>query len=154
MTLAQQSQIAASLLWLALILGPPLALALGAGMIYMDGATRGLNTVPVRTDNRAILLLLMVALAVWVLLLKFLYLPIIGFDAQFLSLNYLTTYNYADIRSVQTLWHLTRDWVATRPFEAVTLLSFVPLISASVLIFARALGRSAALPGPPQRYWR
>ena len=78
----------------------------------------------------------------------------IGFDAQFLSLNYLTTYNYADIRSVQTLWHLTRDWVATRPFEAVTLLSFVPLISASVLIFARALGRSAALPGPPQRYWR
>jgi hypothetical protein len=69
-------------------------------------------------------------------------------------LNYLTTYNYADIRSVQTLWHLTRDWVATRPFEAVTLLSFVPLISASVLIFARALGRSAALPGPPQRYWR
>jgi hypothetical protein len=154
MTLAQQSQIAASLLWLALILGPPLALALGAGMVYMDGATRGLNTVPVRADNRAILLLLLVAFAVWVLLLKFLYLPIIGFDAPFLSFNGLTTYNYADIRSVQTLWHLTRDWVATRPGEAVLLLSFLPLIGASVLIFARALGRSAALPGPPQRYWR
>src|SRR6476469_9893477 len=66
MTIAQQSQIAASLLWLALILGPPLALALGAGMIYMDSATRGLNTVPVRADNRAILVLLLIALAVWV----------------------------------------------------------------------------------------
>jgi len=154
MTLTQQSQIAASLLWVALILGPPLALALGAGMVYMDGATRGLNTVPVRADNRAILLLLLIALTVWVLLLKFLYLPIIGFDAQFLSLTGITTYDYGDIRSVQTLWHLTRDWATTRPFEAVTLLSFLPLMAASVLVIARALGRSAALPAPPQRYWR
>ena len=154
MTLALQTQIASSLLWLAVILGPPLALALSAGMIYTDSATRGLNTVPVRADNRAILLLLLIAFAAWVLLLKFLYLPIIGFDAQFLSLDGITTYNYSDIRSVQTLWHLTRDWATTRPFDAVTLLSFLPLISASVLIFARALGRSAALPAPPQRYWR
>src|SRR5205823_2936250 len=138
MTLAQQEHILSALIWLALILGPPLLLALVAPMFYIDGASRGLHLREVAIDNRAPLLLLIIGLCVWVLLLKFLYLPLVGFDTQFLTIGGFTQYDYTDLGTLKTLWGLTVDWVQRNPGSAIPLLAFPLLLGGAVLFVARA----------------
>src|SRR5262245_1655310 len=112
MSLQQQGQILAALIWLVILLGPPLLLAILTPMFYVDGATRDPHSQPVKADNRATLLVLFISFCVWVLLLKFLYLPAIGFDAGFLSINGFSQYSYTDLNTLKTLGTMTLDWIA------------------------------------------
>lgn len=154
MTLAQETQILSAFLWFMVLMGPPLALALLAPMMYVDGATRGYGQIEVKTDNRAMLLLLFIGFVIWILLLKYLYFPLIGFDTSFLTFEQLPRYNYGDLKSLNTLWTMTLDWIGRSTVPALLLLSFVPLLWAAVLVIARMMGARAASPDIRQTRWR
>ena len=154
MTLAQQGQLVASFIWLLIILGPPMAVAMLAPMLYVNGASLGVGSVRVRADNRANLLLLLVSFAAWIVLLKFLYLPIIGFDTHFLSFSGAMTYNYGDLTTLGTLAGMTADWIRRSTLEAILYGAAAPMLAAAVLIFAREWGRAAARPAAPHTRWR
>jgi len=153
MSLAQQVQFLASALWLVILLGPPLALALLAPMMYVDGATRGIPTASVRTDNRVTLLLLLLSFAGWVAVLKFLYLPAIGFDTDFLTFTGMAHYNYGDLQTLGTLWGTATHWAGHSPLQAAALLGCVALVVTAVLVIARELGRAATRPVVRHPYW-
>jgi hypothetical protein len=154
MTLAQQGQLVASFIWLLIILGPPMAVAMLAPMLYVDGASLGPAATRVRADNRANLLLLLVSFAGWIVLLKFLYLPLIGFDTHFLSFSGVMTYNYCDLTTLGTLAAMAADWIRRSTLEALLYSAAAPMLGAAVLIFAREWGRAAARPPVPHTRWR
>lgn len=149
---AQSMQIGVSLIWLLILVGPPLALTILTSMFYLDAATRDVSLAPVRTDNRAMLLVLLVSFTVWVMLLKYLYLPLIGFDSSFLSVNAIQINDYTNANTLRTLWERTRDWATGSTGQALSLISFPLLLSAGVLFVARSMGRAAATPPPPHHY--
>ncbi|HUS15412.1 MAG TPA: hypothetical protein VM536_10395 [Chloroflexia bacterium] len=148
MTLAQVSPILSMGLWFLILVGPPLALALLAPMMYVDGATRGFGQVPVRTSNWSMFVILLLGFSLWILLLKLIYFPIIGFTADFLTFDNVTRFDYGNLKMVNALWSQTLSWIGRAPVQALLLLLVVPLLGTAVLIVARVMGRSAALPGP------
>ncbi len=152
--LVDQGRILASLIWLAILLGPALVLTFLAASIYVDSGTRGVNLRPVRVDNRIFLLLLVVSFTGWLLMLKFIYLPAIGFGTQFLTVDGATRYNYTDLYTLQVLGTMALDWVRNQPWQAGLMLGCLPIICVAVLLMARALGRSAAMPLPPKTVWQ
>jgi hypothetical protein len=154
MSLQQEGHILAAFLWLVILLGPPLALALLTPMFYVDGATSSPHSQPVKVDNRATLLLLLITFCAWVLLLKFLYLPAIGFDTDFLTVNTFAHYDYTDLGTLKTLGDMTLNWIGRDSVAAIGMLAFVPLLGMGILFMARTQGRAAATPPTPQTRWR
>jgi len=144
----------ASLLWLGILLGPPLALTLLAPMLYADGATRDAGMMPVKTDNRAALLVLIASFAGWLMLLKYLYLPAIHFETNFLTFTGLVHYDYTDLKTLGALWDKALAYLQAYPLPALAMLAIVPVVDAIVLTVARQMGHAASLrPSHSQRWF-
>ncbi len=154
MQLAQEFQILAALLWFLLLVGPGMIVATFANMMYVDGATRGPSAVEVRTRGAATLMTWFIADVIWLVLLKLLYLPAIGFDNNFLSVNGATAFNYTDIYQLQVLWGMTLDWLGRNPGQALLYVAFPALALTAIGVIARFRGRAASIPEVPKSEWQ
>ena len=153
MQLAQELQILAGILWFLVLVGPGMIVATFANMMYVDGATRAPNAVEVHTRAPATLMTWFIAEAVWLVLLKWLYLPAIGFDNSFLSFNGATAFNYTDLYPLQVLWGLTWTWLTHNLGQALLYIAFPVLALTAIGVIARYRGRAASIPEVPKSEW-
>ncbi|MDQ2805915.1 MAG: hypothetical protein M3Z04_03170 [Chloroflexota bacterium] len=153
MQLAQELQILAGLLWFLLLVGPGILVATFANMMYVDGATRAPGAVEVHTRAAATLMTWFIAEAIWLVLLKVLYLPAIGFDNSFLSFSGASAFNYTDLYQLQVLWGLTWTWITHNPAQALLYIAFPVLALTAIGVIARVRGRAASIPHIPKSEW-
>src|SRR3954452_6661400 len=89
-------------LWLILLFGIPLALAVATASLWADGlASAGGRP---RFNNGVVLLLLLIYTAFWLLLLRFLYLPGLRFDPAVTSITPLFNPGFRALTAMQQLY--------------------------------------------------
>lgn len=154
MTLAQQGQILAVVLWFLIVIAPGMLVATFANMMYVDGATRAPGALTVHTNMLHTVITAFVADVVWVILLKYVYLPAIGYDNSFLSLQNISAFPFTDTYQILVLSGMAAAWPGRDTFRAALLILFPVLIIVGIGLIARARGRLASIPPPPKSEWQ
>jgi hypothetical protein len=143
-------RILATVIWLILLFGVPLALALGTVSLWADGLSSaggkpGFN-------NVVVLLLVLVYTVIWLLLLRLIYLPGMGYEASITSLTDIFSPTSESMPALQRLFNRFTDWLQREPITAGIRLVLLAAVLAVPLVLARVLGeRSNPLPGRPRR---
>lgn len=125
-------------LWLILLFGIPLALAVATVSLWADGlASAGGRP---RFNNGVVVLMLLIYAAFWLLLLRFLYLPGLRFDPEVTSITPLFSPGFRALTAIQQLYGDFMGWLQVNPLSAAGQLLLVAAVLGAPLFLARVMG--------------
>lgn len=131
-------QLLASILWLILIFTLPVALTFASVSVWADGAAHaggqpGFN-------NVLVLLLFILYTALWLVLLRVVYLPAMGYDPTLITLPGPFEERFSNLGAIQQLWDTFTGWVRLDPLGAGARVGMLAVLVALALVAARYLG--------------
>lgn len=142
----------ATLLWLALFFGVPLVLAIGTVSLWGDGMSASGGR-PV-FNNAAVLFLLIIYAVVWLLLLRFVFAPGIGYDTPIANVSDLFSPTYDSLPALQRLYDRFTGWLQRDPLNAGLRLGVLVILLGLPLVTARIVGEWGARRRTPSPGWR
>ncbi len=131
-------QLLASILWIVLIFTLPVALTFASVSVWADGAAHaggqpGFN-------NALVLLLFVLYSALWLVLLRVVYLPAMGYDPTLITLPGPFSEEFATLRAIGQLWDTFTGWVRLDPLGAGARVGMLAVLVALALVAARTVG--------------
>ena len=127
-----------TLLWLVIIFALPVGLTIMSAGFWGDGV--GAAGGQPHYTNSAMLFWAVLHTTAWVLLLRYLYLPAVGFDANVMSLAGPFTPRYASLLALQRLVNDFTGWYVRDPVEAGIRTALLVVLLVIPLLAARMLG--------------
>jgi hypothetical protein len=147
-----EERILATIIWLVLLFGVPLALAIGTVSLWADGmSTAGGKPT---FNNVVVLLLILIYTIIWLLLLRMVYLPGIGYDANITTLTDIFNPTYESMPALQRLFTRFTDSIQRDPLAAGIRVVLLVVVLAVPLVLARFLGERSNPAPRRQSRWR
>ena len=144
-------RILATIIWLALFFGVPLVLAVGTVSMWGDG-TSAFGGRP-NFNNAAVLFLLVIYTLVWLLLLRFVFAPGIGYDTPITSIADLFSPTSESMPALQRLYERLTGWFQRDPLNAGLRLGALAVLLGLPLLTARIVGEWQARRRTPLSGW-
>jgi hypothetical protein len=134
-------RILATILWLLLIFALPLILTFASASVWADGM--GHAGGKPGFHNGVVVLVFVLYSLVWLLLLRVVYLPAMGYDPRLIALPGPFDARFATLRAIEQLWSAFTGWVGRDALGAGARVALLAVLLALTLVAARSLG-----------YWR
>jgi hypothetical protein len=146
-----EERIFAAIIWLVLFFGVPLVLAIGTVSMWGDGMS-AFGARPA-FNNGAVLFLLVIYSVVWLLLLRLILAPGIGYDTPITNIADLFSPGYEAMPALQRLYDRLAGWLQRDPLNAGLRLGALLALLGLPLVVARVVGEQQARRRRPAPGW-